>query len=95
MFNYDCSYEPDDVVFEKDTPSSPKQFDNTHRDLFASHQIKQHRGSADQTSYHASEMTPDSPVSQVQIFSTMKISDNFYNYKSLFLHSLQSHFLYI
>lgn len=60
------SYEPDDVVFERVTPSSPKRFDDSQRDPFGSHQIRQQRGSGDHTSYHASGMTPDSPISQVR-----------------------------
>lgn len=56
---------PDDVVFERVTPNSPKQFDDLQRNPLISHQIKHKRGSADKSSYHASEMTPDSPISQV------------------------------
>jgi len=57
------SYESDDVVFERMTPSSPKRFDDMHRDPFSTHQLRHrsHRGSAD----HANG-TPDSPISQVR-----------------------------
>lgn len=71
--NYKCSYEPDDIVFERHTPSSPKRFNDSQRDPFGSHEIKHHRGSADQTFYHASGMTPDSPISQVRRFPSKSI----------------------
>ena len=45
------------------TPNSPKRFEDMHRDLFSTHQLRHrsHRGSAD----HANG-TPDSPISQVR-----------------------------
>jgi hypothetical protein len=65
---YVFSYEPDDVVFERITPSSPKRFEIHPTDPFNTHQIRHrsHRGSTDQNSYQASGMTPDSPISQVR-----------------------------
>ncbi|CAG9798588.1 unnamed protein product [Chironomus riparius] len=55
------SYESEDAVFERMTPNSPKRFEDMHRDLFSTHQLRHrsHRGSAD----HANG-TPDSPISQ-------------------------------
>lgn len=49
-------------MFERTTPSSPKRFEDMHRDPFSTHQLRHrsHRGSAD----HANG-TPDSPISQV------------------------------
>lgn len=66
MNPFKFSYEHEDIVFERVTPSSPKRFDESSRDPFVSHQINPHRGSADQASYNVSGMTPDSPISQVQ-----------------------------
>lgn len=69
---YLCSNDPDDNVFERITPNSPKTFDEPHRDMFTHHLQKRTSrgsrgsgsGSVDHYAMHGG--TPDSPISQVE-----------------------------
>lgn len=67
LHTFFLSNDPDDNVFERLTPSSPKMFDDHHRDIFSHHQKRTSRGSASGSIDHQSinEGTMDSPISQV------------------------------
>lgn len=71
------SIDPDDNVFERLTPSSPKIFDEPHRDIMFSHvQKRTSRGSGSGSVDHHSiaEGALDSPISQVNLISILAVS---------------------